>query len=212
MVRPDGVQQGSQVLRAGRVRGAFKLHMLVHAFGIQVGGDLQAVRNFAQGLVELLENGQLPELNQRLRREPDGVQVVVVQLDVVDAVPVLGVVVSALVPVVFNGGVVTQVRLVAHRPQVLLDGADADVFPVAPVQRFFAGQTQFLFRRERLSWVGQAPVDDPVPKKGVLVGRHVGSVQDGVGRFRGGELVHHGQTAGHVLGVVGAWQAGFGVG
>ena len=100
------MQQRPQVLRPGRVRGAFKLHVLVHAYGIQVGRDLQAVRNLAQGLVELLENGQLSELNQRLRREPDGVQVVVVQLDVVDAVPVLSVVVTALVPVVFNGGVV----------------------------------------------------------------------------------------------------------
>ena len=77
--RTDGLQQGSKVLRATRVRGAFKLDELVHPVGFEVGRNGKAVRNFAQRLVELLKNGKVPELNQRVGREANGVEVVVVE-------------------------------------------------------------------------------------------------------------------------------------
>ena len=170
--RTDGLQQRSKVLRPTRVRGAFKLDELVHPVGFEVGRNGKAVRNFAQRLVELLKNGKVPELNQRVGREANGVEVVVVELHVVDAVALFRVVVSTLVPVVFNGGVVAQIRLVPHRPQVLLDGGNADVLPVASVQRVFASLAQVFLRREGLAGVGQAPIDDAVAKQGVFVGRH----------------------------------------
>ena len=82
--RPDGLQQGSQMFGACRVRGAFKLNKLVHASRVEVRGHRQAVCNFAQRLIELLKDGDVAKLNQGLGGETNGIQVVVVQLHIVD--------------------------------------------------------------------------------------------------------------------------------
>ena len=163
MLGPNGVKQRREMFRSFGVWRAFKLNVLLHAFRVQVGRHGKAVRNFSQGLVELLKNGQVPELDQGVGGEPDGVEVVLVELDVVDAVSVFGVVVAPFITMVFDGSVVAQFGFVAHRPQVLLNGGDADAFTVAAVEGLFTGQTQRFFGWEGVAWVGQAAVNDAVP-------------------------------------------------
>ena len=196
MLGPNGVKQRREMFRPFGVWRAFKLNVLLHAFRVQVGRHGKAVRNFPQGLVELLKNGQVPELDQGVGGEPDGVEVVLVELDVVDAVSVFGVVVAPFITMVFDGSVVAQIGFVAHRPQVLLNGGDADAFPVAAVEGLFTGQTQRFFGWKGVAWVGQAAVNDAVPQEGVFVRWHVsGERLCPAARIVSSWPIHEGHTA-----------------
>ena len=122
MVGANGLEQGSQVFRPRGVWGALELDDVAVAVGVQMWRHSEAICDFPKGLIELLEDGEVPELNQRVRGKANGIEVVVVQLHVIDAVPFLSVVVAALVSVVFDGGIESKVCFVAHGPEVFLHG------------------------------------------------------------------------------------------
>ena len=172
MMGANGLKQRPQMRRTRGVGRAFELDDVVIALGVQIGRNRETIRDFTQGLIELLENGEVAKLDQRVGGKSYGVEVVVVQLHVIDAVPFLRVVVSSFVTMVFDGRIESQIRFIAHGPEVFLDGRDADVFAVAAVKRVLTGLPQVFLCREGFAGIGQATVDDAVAQQSVFVGRH----------------------------------------
>ena len=116
---------------------AFKLNVFAGGVRIERRRYRQSVSDFSKGLIELIENGEVTELDQRLGRKPDGIEVVIIQLDVIDAVAFLSIIIPSLIAMVFDGGVVPQVGFVPHSPEIFLNGRNADVLTVTAVQCFF---------------------------------------------------------------------------
>ena len=154
--------------------GDLELNEIGGVSHVEVGGDFEAVGDFGEGVVEGLEDGEVPVLDEGARGELEGFPLFFVEVELFDGVVGVRVAVAAVGAVVGDGGVVAEIRIVAHRREVLFNRGNADAFAFAAEQFFFAGALQIRERGVGAAGVAESVVDDLVAEVGLLVDGHGG--------------------------------------